>query len=49
MYDAYLVNPRYILFTQIRKQYPKYFWKTAFQQTLPVILSLMGKRIKNER
>jgi radical SAM superfamily enzyme YgiQ (UPF0313 family) len=49
MYDAYLVNPRYIMFTQIRKQYPKYFWKTAFQQTLPVILSLMGKRIKNER
>jgi anaerobic magnesium-protoporphyrin IX monomethyl ester cyclase len=49
MYDSYLVNPRYIMFTQIRKQYPKYFWKTAFQQTLPVILSLMGKRIENER
>jgi len=49
MYDAYLVNPRYVLFTQIRKRYPGYFWKTAIQQIPPVILSLMGRRIENER
>jgi len=49
MYDAYLVNPRYALFTQIRKRYPGYFWKTVIQQIPPVILSLLGKRIGNKR
>ncbi|MGB9597501.1 MAG: B12-binding domain-containing radical SAM protein, partial [Candidatus Poribacteria bacterium] len=49
MYDAYIINPRFVLYTQVRKQYPKYFLKTAFQQIPSIIMSLMGKRIDNKR
>lgn len=49
MYDAYIVNPRFVLYTQIRKLYPKAFWKAVFQQIPWVILSLMGKRIDNTK
>jgi radical SAM superfamily enzyme YgiQ (UPF0313 family) len=53
MYLKYLANLRYLWFSQIRKTFPLFYWKSVFGQIPYVIRDLVniikeGKKLKNE-